>query len=65
MRRKYRCLFVTIKKAGWPLEAEVIIKPWANAIVRSLSSSYGPVLEEPSGFIVVIIITMMRMLIRG
>ena len=63
----------TIKRAGWPLEAAVIIKPWASNLgrhhsdVRTSSSSSEATLREssPSNFDVKLMPTMIRMLMIG
>ena len=66
------CDDTQLKKAGWPLEATVIIKPWATSPGRHHSLLFLIILiiktpASPLGFIVAIITTMMmiRMLIRG
>ena len=66
----------TIKRAGWPLEAAVIIKPWASNLGRhhsdvrtssSSSSSSGAMLRgsSPSNFDVKLMTMMIRMLMIG
>ena len=62
----------TIKRAGWPLEAAVIIKPWASNLGRhhsdvrtSSSSSSSSGRSSPSNFDVKLVTMMIRMLMIG
>ena len=58
---------IQLKKAGWPLEAAVIIKPWATSPGRHHSLLFldHPHHKDPYIIVAIIITMMIRMLIRG